>query len=98
MLPHAMRFNAPAVGERAVRVCEALGLAADARPAGERCVAAIDALLDAIGVVRRLGDLGIERGALDDAVADHAMDDWFVQRNPRPVTRADALALLHAAW
>jgi alcohol dehydrogenase class IV len=97
VLPHAMRFNAPAVGDRALRVCEALGLADDGRSPGERAVAGVDALLERLGIARRLRDLEIARDALEP-VADAAMDDWFVQRNPRPVTRDDALALLHAAW
>ncbi|MGD9942022.1 MAG: iron-containing alcohol dehydrogenase family protein [Burkholderiaceae bacterium] len=99
LLPHTMRFNAVVTAPRLPRVARALGASAeDARrlPA-ESTVAAVVELLHRLPIERRLRDRGIERDSLA-AVADDAMRDWFMQRNPRRVERNDALAVLQQAW
>jgi alcohol dehydrogenase class IV len=98
LLAPTMRFNAPVTGARLARVAHALG---DARAAAEadplRAVAAVEALLARLPGPHRLRDTGVAPEALD-GVVEHAMHDWFLQRNPRPVTREDLEALLRAAW
>jgi alcohol dehydrogenase class IV len=99
VLPHVMRFNASVTGERPRRVTHALGThAADpARPAADQAIEAVGQLFERLGIARRLRDLGVEQALLPQ-IAAHGIDDWFIERNPRRVTQADAEALLHAAW
>jgi len=94
LLPHTMRFNASATEAHIGRVTEALGGAG----AGiEAAVARVDSLLTAAVLPRRLRDAGVARVDLQH-VAQAAMGDWFVQRNPRPASQSDLLEVLHAAW
>ena len=99
VLPHSIRFNAPATGERPAKVAHALGwtFADETRSGADRAVTAVDGLLDQLQIARRLRDVGVPRGALSE-VASHAMNDWFLARNPRRVDRSDVIELLQAAW
>jgi len=99
VLPHAMRFNATVTAPRLARVDRALGTgAAEAATRGpEAVVGAVRALLDRLGVPARLGEVGV-RGDVPDALVEHALADWFLQRNPRPVDRAGIVEILGAAW
>jgi alcohol dehydrogenase class IV len=99
VLPHAMRYNAAVTGERPLRAADALGRARtdpSAAPA-EHAIAVVEALLARLPVPRRLRDAGVPRESLP-GVAALAMDDWFIERNPRRVTSDDALGVLQAAW
>jgi len=101
VLPHTLRFNAPATVGRVDAVSAALGVAdrgAGERDAAAQAVAAIEALLARLPIPRRLRDAGVAREDFE-AIADEARQDWFLSRNPRPVEgRAELLALLEAAW
>ena len=100
LLPHAMRFNAPATGGRLALVAEALGA-----PVSDSPDAALDAATHAIrnvfakiGMPTRLRDIGVPEEALSVLAAD-AATDWFLHQNPRPVAgTADILEVLRAAW
>ena len=97
LLPHAMRFNAPATRERAGDIAEALGLATttDGLPSA---IHHIEALLDMLALPRRLRDLGVPEDALPE-LAQTAARDWFLHQNPRRVGgAAEIAALLAAAW
>ena len=89
LLAHAVRFNAANVPDEVARIGEALG--------GGDASTAIDALRSGIGLPGRLSEAGV---ALDDldAVARLSQSNANVGRNPRPVSEADALAILRAAW
>ena len=89
LLAHAVRFNAANVPDEVARIGEALG--------GRDAATAIDALRSGIGLPGRLSEAGV---ALDDldAVARLSLSNANVGRNPRPVSEADALAILRAAW
>lgn len=97
VLPHSMRYNAPVTAARLAAVAEALGGARDDGDPAQRALDAIERLLAALPIPRRLRDAGLAQDALDAVVA-HAMDDWFLQRNPRPVDAEQLRALLAAAW
>jgi maleylacetate reductase len=88
MLPHVLAFNAPAAPGPVARLARALD-AADAPAALARLYAAVDA-------PRSLRALGLAEDRLGEAA------DLIVEAvppgNPRPVTAADALALLRAAF
>jgi len=101
LLPHAMRFNAPATADRLPLVAEALG-AASASDSAEAAVAvatrAIQNVFAKIGLPRRLRDIGVTAEALPVLAAD-AATDWFLHQNPRRVDgTADILEVLRAAW
>ncbi|MDB5829972.1 MAG: alcohol dehydrogenase, partial [Variovorax sp.] len=100
VLPHTLRFNAPATGDRLRKAIDALGgdVAARADEVAPAAIAAVESLLARLSIPRRLRDVGI---APEDfpAIADEALHDWFLQRNPRRVDgAADLIALLEAAW
>jgi alcohol dehydrogenase class IV len=96
LLPHTVRFNAPATGSRLGSVAEALTGRKDALD-GEEAIASLRTLLDA-AAPRRLRDVGLPREALAE-IAEAAFEDWFLQHNPRRVEDAEMLAsLLERAW
>lgn len=98
VLPHTMRFNAPATARGVPQVAIALGAESHPAPGIDEAIARVEALLKTLGLPRRLRELGVSLSALP-AVADKAMGDWFLQRNPRPVRGAAELqAVLEAAW
>lgn len=90
VLAHAMRFNAEAVDAAARRIGAALGDPDD--PAG-----AIDRLRERVGLPGRLSECGVTEADLE-VVARSAPGNRNVQNNPRPVTEADARAILAAAF
>jgi alcohol dehydrogenase class IV len=89
LLAHSVRFNASEVGEEVARIGDALG-APDAADA-------IDALRDTVGLPGRLSEVGLEESDLE-AVARLSQSNGNVAANPRPVSEADALGILRAAW
>ena len=100
LLPHAMRFNAPATGDRLSLVAEVLD--APVSDSSEAAVAtatcAIETLFANLGLPKRLRDIGVPQEALPLLAADVA-GDWFLHQNPRPVCGpADILEVLRAAW
>ncbi|MBK9607820.1 MAG: iron-containing alcohol dehydrogenase [Betaproteobacteria bacterium] len=98
VLPHTMRYNAPATLERGMAVVEALGRAAPAAAAPPASSAVVEEFLRQVSGPRRLREIGIGREDLP-GIADAAMADWFISRNARQVPHAGALIeLLEAAW
>lgn len=88
ILPHVLAFNAPAAPEAVARLARAFD-AADAS-------AALDALYDAVDAPRSLRALGLPEDHLPEAA--RLIVAAVPPSNPRPVTEADALALLRAAF
>ena len=100
LLPHAMRFNAPATADRLPLVAEALG--APACDTTEMALAAatraVRNVFAQIGLPTRLRDIGVPEADLSVLAAD-AATDWFLHQNPRPVAgTTDILEVLRAAW
>ncbi len=91
MLPHALRFNAPAVGD-------ALRRAAWVVPGGQDVIAWIESLATTLGVPKRLRDIGVAHDALP-AIAHKTMGERGLYFNPRPVSDAsEILDLLQQAY
>ncbi len=90
VLPHAMRFNGPAVPEAMTLIGQAIGDEHDPP-------AAVVRLRAAVGLPERLRDVGVTEADLD-AVARLSQGSVSVQANPRPVSEADAREILAAAW
>ncbi len=90
VLPHAVRFNADAVPEAIDALRRALGGVAD--PAR-----AIEDLTDRLGLPRGLSECGVLPDDLD-AVARQSQGNGNIQANPKPVSEADARAVLEEAF
>lgn len=105
VLPHTMRFNAPATAGRLMRIAQALDPGASRRhdpadpPGGHsEAIARVESLLAQLPIPSRLRDADVARDRLDD-VARAAMGDWFLDRNPRAVGGPEELMqLLQGAW
>ncbi|MGE0799134.1 MAG: iron-containing alcohol dehydrogenase family protein [Lautropia sp.] len=98
MLPHVMRFNCGSAQEPLARVARALGSALDDEAAAAADSAGqVERIQAALGVPRRLRDVGVPADQLAALAAD-TMHERAAHFNPRPVTRDDVLALLRAAW
>jgi len=89
LLTHATRFNAAEVPNEVARIGAALG--------HDDAATAIDELRGRIGLPGRLSEAGVAEDELE-VIARLSQSNHNVARNPRPVTEADALAILRAAW
>ena len=78
ILPHALRFNGEAI-RRPPKVATALGLAPRGTPCRERD-RRLDSIFSALGIPRRLRDVGVPREALP-GIAALGMADRFLRGN-----------------
>ena len=100
VLPHAMRFNAPATGNRLALVAEILDARTHDNPesAVAAAIQAVEQLFADIGLPKRLREVGVPNEALPQLAAD-AAGDWFLHQNARPVkSESELLEVLEAAW
>ena len=102
VLPHVLRFNAPAAAAVYAEMAPAAfpDLAA-IEGTGQRCdafIAALVALSARVGLPARLRDVGVPQEALPRLAADAMKQTRLLVNNPRPVTEADARAIYEAAW
>lgn len=91
LLPPALAFNAPAVGDRPAALAGALG-EPTADPAAH-----LAGLARRLGMAGRLGELGLDPALIGPAAA-LAEADPASGTNPRRIAEADYRALLRAAW
>jgi alcohol dehydrogenase len=96
MLPHVIRFNAPAADPLYAELIAAVGLPNRGSPA-ESLTARVAALTAAAGLPRSLKECGVSETILP-LLAEEAAEQWTARFNPRPVTEADILKLYQAAW
>lgn len=93
LLPHVLRFNAPAIGAVLPGLAEAIGMpGADVAAVAD----AIAALSRRIGLPAALAEIGVSAAALP-AIAAAGTRDHHHLTNPRRATEEDYLALLTAA-
>lgn len=99
MLPHVLRFNAPAARAGVEKLALALDTAiGEGESFAEPVVAALHTLFASLGLPRRLRDVGVTREALTDLAAI-SFDDWYLQSNPRPLEDAgEVRQVLEQAW
>jgi maleylacetate reductase len=90
ILPHAMTYNREAVPNALAAIGRAIGSPDD--PIG-----AVSELIVRLDLPTRLSDCGVTDDDLD-AVARLAAGNHNVAANPRPVSEADARAILEAAY
>ena len=96
MLPHVIRFNAPAAGPLYAELVGECGLA-NGEPAADSLANRVAAMVRAAGLPTMLKECGVGEGILP-LLADEANQQWTARFNPRPVTDADVLRLYQAAW
>ncbi len=89
ILPHTIRFNASATGERLRDAIPILGARADL-PVAEAVARACEDLADRLGCIRKLSQLGVSAADFDAVLGD-AADDWFIHQNPRKIADVEEL-------
>ena len=100
LLPSVMKFNMPACLERYAQVSVAFGLAEgkNAEETAQRGVDFIYQLADAVGIPKKLTDLGIPQTAVD-GMAKAAMEvQRLLKNNPREVTEQDARDIYNSLY
>jgi alcohol dehydrogenase len=98
LLPHVVRFNAPAVGFLYGDLVHDVGLVnGDHHAAAEVLARHLQALLEQAGLPVRLSGCGVSRSILP-LLAEEASQQWTGKFNPRPVNEAELLGLYEAAW
>ena len=100
LLPSVMKFNRPACPERYAQVSVAFGLAEgkNAEETAQRGVDFIYQLADAVGIPKKLTDLGIPQTAVP-GMAKAAMEvQRLLKNNPREVTEQDARNIYNSLY
>jgi alcohol dehydrogenase len=98
VLPHTLRFNAPATRDRLNDVAAALGVTGHTGgEAPEAISGACRDFFERLGLPSRLRDLHVPHDKLP-AIADDVSQDWFFTQNPRPMRPTELMELLEAAW
>jgi alcohol dehydrogenase class IV len=92
LLPHVLRFNAPACVEKMEAMARVVGCGG-----GRNLPYYFEHLSRAAGLPGRLGEMGV---TLEQclSVLDGVMRDHCAATNPRTMTRAEAEGLLRGAW
>ena len=97
MLPHVIRFNAPAIGPLYDDLARAVGLLnRNGVSAAEVLAGRIEGLMGLAGLPTRLAECGVSPGILP-LLAEEAAQQWTARFNPRPVTEAELLRLYEMA-
>ena len=94
LLPHVMRFNAPARSAELAELAVAIGVGDTAQEAIDR----VATLVAELGLPGSLAEMNVSRAELP-MLADQALGiERLVANNPRPVDLDGALEVLEAAW
>jgi alcohol dehydrogenase len=97
LLPHVLRFNAPAAGQLYAELAHGAGLLnGDLGSAAESLARRIADLVELAGLPTRLSSSGVSEGILH-LLAEEAAEQWTGRFNPRPVGQPELLQLYTAA-
>jgi alcohol dehydrogenase len=97
LLPHVIRFNAPAAGALYGDLVHDVGLVnGDQSAAGEVLACRIERFLATAKLPGSLSACGVSSGIFP-VLAEEAAQQWTAGFNPRPVTESDLLGLYEAA-
>ncbi len=100
MLPHVMKFNAPACPERYARVAELLGADVAGLPAGQAAALAapaVERMLETMGIPYRLGDYDISLEDLPRLTAGGMKQSRLFAMNPRDLGENDVAGIYREA-
>jgi len=101
VLPYIFRYNASAISWKLPRVSEAMGIDAKTIEASELTSSISESIFRLMGEIEapaRLRDVGIPEEAIAK-MADRLFSiRRLIQRNPKPVTKEDALKLIGDMW
>jgi alcohol dehydrogenase class IV len=97
LLPHALRFNRQAAGDRLAELAARLGLGRSSDAAGH-LITLTELVLARLPLPRRLGQLDELRRDRIPEYARLALLDHCHRTNPRPCTQANLEDLLERAW
>ncbi|MEM7443449.1 MAG: iron-containing alcohol dehydrogenase, partial [Pseudomonadota bacterium] len=90
LLPPILRFNRALIPDKFARMNAAIGLSPDAELADW-----VENLVETLGLPRRLADLGLTVGQVDEA-AERAVSEHLNRTNPRPLNADEFRTLLHS--
>jgi alcohol dehydrogenase len=96
LLPHVIRFNAPAAEGLYAQLAQSSHLN-NGEPASEILARRITQLISLAGQPTRLRDCGVSQSILH-LLAEEASQQWTARFNPRPVTEAELLQVYERAW
>ncbi|MBI3911578.1 MAG: iron-containing alcohol dehydrogenase [Armatimonadetes bacterium] len=100
LLPPVVEFNLPAAGAKYAHLARALEAAAPGDPdmaAAAQLQDALRGLLRRLGISQRLREIGLRTEDVDHVAAE-ALPSGSTRANPRPVSLAEARALVAGAW
>ena len=97
MLPHVVRWNADAVGDRYAELLTVSGRSSTAITAGDQLAARLQELARAAGLPLSLDEVGARKADVP-ALAANAATQWTGTYNPRPFDAGAAEALYRRAF
>ncbi|MFY9571657.1 MAG: iron-containing alcohol dehydrogenase [Blastocatellia bacterium] len=97
MLPHVVRWNAPAVGDRYGELMKSSSVVPDGDDPAEALARRLEELLAIGGLPRGLRGAGVPAGDLP-RLAEESANQWTGQFNPRTFGVAEALELYQRAF
>ncbi|MFY9477571.1 MAG: iron-containing alcohol dehydrogenase [Aquabacterium sp.] len=100
VLPHVLRFNAPAATVLYAEIADVLvpGVTGSAEAKTQALIAALEDIAEATCIPRTLREVGVKESDLARMASDAMLQTRLLGNNPRPVTEADALAIYTAAF
>ena len=101
LLPHVMSYNLPVRGPALAKVATLLGESTTGlsiADAAERAINSVERISRAIGIPRRLRDLGVRREQLPGFAEKSFAIKRLMGTNPRQPTLADLLSILEQAY
>jgi len=96
LLPHVIRFNAPAA-EVLYADLASFSQPLNGEPASASLSRRVEELVALAGQPTRLRDCGVSEGILS-LLAVEASEQWTAKFNPRPATEMDLLEVYRTAW
>ncbi len=99
LLPHVVKYNAPAVGDKLSNVAIAMGESVEGlsiEEANAVAIQAIEKLSKDVGIPSGLGELGVQEDSLDK-MADMALADACTPGNPKAPSKEDIIAIYKGA-
>ena len=97
MLPHVVRWNGPAIGERYRHLVAQGSVTAGRGDPAEILATRLERLREVGGLPRGLKSQGVNEGDLP-RLAEEAAEQWTGKFNPRPFGAAEALELYRRAY